>query len=394
MCVVCLAKMTTIRIASLMLGGMLSQLAAMPTLFLKFLRIHWFLAILAIMLGCVGVYAVYAATWMREVDFWNRQAVFLAVGVPIMLVIALVDYRWIRWGAVPFYVVSVVLLVLVRVMGRETYGAKSWLDLGFISLQPAQLAIVSGILTVAVFLEATSRLHAMLRLMGVGVIIAVPCFLILTQPDLGSTIVWFPVVMAMLFVGGIPKRYLAAMLLVVVAAIPVVANFGIKPYQKARITAFLDPNADPLGAGWTINQSLIAVGSGGIEGKGFKAQNTLTELGFLPSTISHNDFVFAVFAEHHGFIGGVLLISAFACLLMMGLQVALLARDPMGRIIAAGIIAELFTYTFMNIGMTISLTPVTGLPLPFISYGGTFLLTTLASIGLLQSIWVHRKTLA
>ncbi len=136
------------------------------------------------------------------------------------------------------------------------------------------------------------------------------------------------------------------------------------------------------------------MGSGGIEGKGFKAQNTLTELGFLPSTISHNDFVFAVFAEHHGFIGGALLIAAFACLLMMGLQVALLARDPMGRIIAAGIIAELFTYTFMNIGMTISITPVTGLPLPFISYGGTFLLTTLASIGLLQSIWVHRKTLA
>jgi len=377
-----------------MLGRMLSQLAMMPTVFLKFLRIHWFLAILTILLGCVGVYAVYAATWMRDVDFWNRQSVFLAVGIPIMFAISLVDYRWIRWGAVPLYVISVVLLILVEVMGRETFGAKSWLDLGFISIQPAQLAIISGILTVAVFLEATARLHAVLRIAGVGIIVSVPCFLILTQPDLGSTIVWFPVVMAMLFVGGIPKRYLAAMLLVVVAAIPIVANFAIKPYQKERITAFLDPNANPLGAGWTINQSMIAVGSGGVEGKGFRAQNTLTELGFLPSTIAHNDFVFAVFAEHHGFIGGVLLISGFACLLLMGLQVALLARDPLGRVIAAGIIAKFFTYTFMNIGMTISVTPVTGLPLPLISYGGTFLLTTLASVGLLQSIWVHRKTLS
>lgn len=366
----------------------------MPTLFLKFLRIHWFLVLAAVALGCVGVYAVYAATWTRDVEFWDRQAIFLALGIPIMLAIALIDYRWIRWGAVPIYVISIVLLVLVRVMGRSTYGSGRWLDLGFISLQPSQLAIVAGILTVAVFLEATSRFHPLLRIAGVGVIVSVPAFLILSQPDLGTTIVWLPVVMAMLFVGGIPKRYLAAMLLVVVAAMPLVANFVIKPYQKDRITAFLDPNADPLGAGWTINQSMIAVGSGGIEGKGFKAQNTLTELGFLPSTISHNDFIFAVFAEHHGFIGGTLLLAGFACLLVMGLQIAMMARDTMGRLIAAGIIAQLFTHIYMNVGMTISLSPVTGLPLPFMSYGGTFLLVTLASIGILESIWVHRKTLS
>lgn len=366
----------------------------MPALFLKFLRIHWFLAALVILLGCVGVYAVYAATWMRDVNFWDRQAIFLAMGIPIMIGVALFDYKWLRWGAVPIYVVSIILLVMVRVVGKSLYGSGRWIDLGPVSIQPSQVAIFGGILTVAIFLEWSAKLHPVLRILGTGVIVSVPSFLILSQPDLGSTIVWFPVVMAMLYLGGIPKRYIAAILLVVVAAVPIAANFFIKPYQKDRIMAFIDPNADPLGAAWTINQSMIAIGSGGLEGKGFRAQNTLTELGFLPSTIAHNDFVFSVFAEHHGFIGGALLIAAYGCLLLMGLQIALLARDPLGRLIAGGVIAQLFTHIFMNIGMTISMTPVTGIPLPFMSYGGTFLLTTLASIGILQSIWVHRKVLS
>jgi rod shape determining protein RodA len=176
-----------------------------------------------------------------------------------------------------------------------------------------------------------------------------------------------------------------------VAMMPVVVNFGLKPYQKDRILIFLDPSLDPQGAGWTINQSLNAIGSAGFWGKGFKAPNTLNELGYLPSTIVHTDFIYSVFGEQHGFLGAILLISAFTLLLLCGLYVATQAQDQLGRLLAVGIVMLLFTHTFMNIGMTVAVTPITGLPLPLVSYGGSFLLITMACLGLLQSIWIHRK---
>jgi rod shape determining protein RodA len=184
------------------------------------------------------------------------------------------------------------------------------------------------------------------------------------------------------------------MLLLVAIAIPLMVNFGLKPYQRDRIIAFVDHEIDPLGVSWTINQSLIAIGSGGMTGKGFKAPNTQNELGFLPSTIVHNDFIFSAMGEQHGFIGGVILLALFGAVILFGLQVSLLAEDEFGRLIAAGITALIFTHVFMNIGMTISVTPITGLPLPFISYGGTFVIVMMVAFGLLQSIWVHRHTAA
>ena len=176
-----------------------------------------------------------------------------------------------------------------------------------------------------------------------------------------------------------------------IAMIPLVVNFGLKPYQKDRILIFLDPSLDPRGAGWTINQSLNAIGSAGFWGKGFKAHNTLNELGYLPSTIVHTDFIFSVFGEQHGFIGTILLISTFATLLLCGLFIASQAQDQLGRLLAVGIIMLLFTHIFMNIGMTVAVTPITGLPLPLVSYGGSFLLITMACLGILQSVWIHRK---
>jgi len=226
-----------------------------------------------------------------------------------------------------------------------------------------------------------------------GAIVAVPWCLILIQPDLGSCIVWVPLLLAMMFIGGIPKRWLISMIIIGLAVIPLVVNFGLQPYQYARITTFINPDLDPKGAGWNINQSLIAIGSGGFYGKGFKAPNTQNELGFLPSTIVHNDFIFSVMGEQHGFFGGVILLAVFALLFVLMLYVALEARDNLGRLLAVGIVMLLFTHTFMNIGMTISVTPITGLPLPFVSYGGSFLMITLFSMGLLQSVWIHRKTL-
>lgn len=352
---------------------------------------NWLLFLLMLSLLVYGIYAIYSATWMRNESYWSSQIIWLLLCLPIYFVVSLVDYRWIRFGAVPLYVLGILGLILTMLVGEKRYGARSWLDLKVMSFQPSQLALIAGIMTLAVYLEASKKTAPILRILACGAIVGAPWILILIQPDLGSCIVWVPILLAMMFIGGVPKRWLYTMIILGVAMVPLVVNFGLKPYQYARITTFLNPELDPQGDGWNITQSLIAIGSGGFSGKGFKAPNTQNELGFLPATIVHNDFIFSVMGEQHGFIGGIALIAAFALLFMVGLYVAMEADDDLGRLLAIGIVILLFTHTFMNIGMTISVTPITGLPLPLVSYGGSFLMITLFSMGILQSIWVHRK---
>ncbi|HEY5793007.1 MAG TPA: FtsW/RodA/SpoVE family cell cycle protein, partial [Chthoniobacterales bacterium] len=326
----------------------------MHPLLRKLLGMNWLLFGLMLALMGYGIYAIYSATWFREATFWRSQLLWMLVCLPGFFAFSFIDYRWIRWGALPIYLVSVGLLLATRIIGVERYGAKSWLDLGPLNFQPSQTAIVGGILVLALFLSQFRNLPAILRIIGCAIIAGAPCLLILVQPDLGSVLVWGPVILAMFFIAGIPKRYLIVMLLCVIIAIPVAVNFVLKPYQRDRIIAFLDHDVDPLGVSWTINQSLIAIGSGGTAGKGFKAPNTQNELGFLPSTIVHNDFIFSVMGEQHGFIGAVILITVFAFLLLAGLQIAMSAEDDLGRLVAVGIVAMLFAHIFMNIGMTIS----------------------------------------
>ncbi len=358
----------------------------------NFLRMHWPLFVLMMALLGYGVYAIYSATWMREQNFWISQLIWILICMPMFFVVSLMDYRWVRLGAIPIYVLSMLFLVATMVFGEKRYGARSWLDLGPMSFQPSQLAIVAGILTLAIFLQSSRAMAPILRILCCAIIVGAPWILILIQPDLGSCIVWVPVLLAMMFIGGIPKRWLIVMLILGVAMIPVVVQFGLKPYQYSRITTFLNPEADPQGDGWNITQSLIAIGSGGFSGKGFKAPNTQLELGFLPSTIVHNDFIFSVLGEQHGFVGGIALIGAFTILFLLILQIAIEAEDDLGRLLAIGFVMLLFTHTFMNIGMTISVTPITGLPLPLISYGGSFIMITLFGFGILQSIWIHRRS--
>jgi rod shape determining protein RodA len=357
----------------------------------KLTRLQWPLLALVILLGLFGVFAIYSATWVREQDFWSRQLVWLGLGLAVCLGVSLFDYQWIRRGALPFYLAGLVGLVAVHLIGKTVYGSGSWLDLGFMSFQPSQLAILAGIMLMALFLSDHEDMPAPLRIALCVAITGLPCLMILAEPDLGSSIVWLPVMMAMLYAARIPARYLITLVLVVVAVVPLVVNFGLRPYQRQRILTFLDPELDPQGAGWTINQSLTAIGSGGWDGKGFKAENTLNELGFLPSTIVHNDFIFSVIGEQHGFVGGLLLLLAFLAFVGLGLYVSLKAKDDLGRLLGVGLTTLIFTHTFMNIGMTIGVTPITGLPLPLVSYGGSFVLAVLFSVGLLQSIWVHRR---
>lgn len=358
----------------------------------NFLRMNWLLLVLMLALLVYGVYAIYSATWMREQHFWNSQIVWILICLPVFFATALVDYRWIRYGAIPIYVVGMLGLVATMLFGEKRFGAKSWLDLGPMSFQPSQLAIIAGIMTLALFLQGSRGMAPILRILACAAIVGAPWVLILIQPDLGSCIVWVPVLLAMMFIGGLPKRWLILIIVLGLTMVPLVVNFGLKPYQHSRITTFTNPEADPQGDGWNITQSLLAIGSGGFSGKGFKAQNTQNELGFLPATIVHNDFIFSVMGEQHGFVGGVALIAAFALLLATILHISIEAEDEFGRLLGVGIAALLFTHIFMNIGMTISVTPITGLPLPLVSYGGSFVMVTLLSFGILQSIWIHRRS--
>src|SRR6266536_1988157 len=339
----------------------------------KLLGLNWLLLATMLALAIFGVVAIYSATYMRgdsvAADFWRKQANWVAVGFFAFMFTSLIDYRWIRWGALPMYLAGIFFLILTKFIGQRVYGARSWLHLGPINFQPAQLAVVAGIMVLALFLTQFREM----------------------QPDLGEVIIWVPVLLALLFVGGLPLRYLICIILIGLAFIPIAINLGLKPYQQQRITAFTHPDIDKQGAAWAINQSLIAIGSGGWSGKGFRAPNTQIELGFLPATAVHNDYIFSAIGEQWGFVGGMFLIGAFALLLLTCLFVAFVAGDQLGLLLVVGITALIFTHIFQNMGMTIAMLPITGVPLPLISYSGSFVLMIMFGLGLVNSVWVHRK---
>src|SRR5438105_190804 len=361
----------------------------------KFLGLNWVLLLTMLALAVFGVIAIYSATYMREdsvaSEFWRKQANWVVVGLAAFMVVSLIDYHWIRWGALPMYLAGLFFLILTRFIGVKVYGARSWLHIGPINFQPAQLAVIAGIMVMALFLSQFREMHPMWRLLLCFAIAGAPCLLILLQPDLGMVIIWGPVLLALLFVAGTPIRYLICIVLMVAAFLPLAYNLGLKPYQKERITAFLNPDIDKQGSAWAINQSLIAIGSGGYAGKGFKAPNTQIELGFLPATAVHNDYIFSAIGEQWGFVGGALLLGAFGLLLLTCLFVAFCAGDQFGLLLVVGITSLIFTHIFQNIGMTISLLPITGVPLPLISYSGSFVLMIMFGLGIVNSVWVHRK---
>ncbi len=368
----------------------------MTPLIRKLLGMNWVLVATMLALAVFGVFAVYSATFFRPVDYWQRQVVWVGIGLAIFIVCSVLDYRWIKWAALPFYLVSIGLLMLTYTsLGQEHGGAKCWLALpGIGTIQPSQLCVIAGVMVVSLFLSQFRRIHPFLKLCIVGAIVGGPMALILKQPDFGMTLVWVPTIMVMLFLGGIPKRYLIVIVLIGLCAVPVAINFVLKPYQRQRIVTFIDPGIDPRGAGWAINQSLIAIGSGGLNGKGFKAENTLVEQGFLPGTTVHTDYIFSAIGEQWGFIGGVILLGTFAVLLLSMLFTAYQSSDEIGLLITAGFCGQVFFHVYQNIGMTIALMPITGLPLPLVSYGGTFIVMVMFGLGLVNSVWIHRKVLA
>jgi rod shape determining protein RodA len=322
---------------------------------------------------------------------WKRQSVWIAISTVAFFAASLIDYRWVKWGALPIYLVSIAFLIMTLLIGMKLEGARSWLKLGPIQFQPAQLAILGGILVLALFLSQFRSIHPSLKVLAAGAVAGAPALLILLQPDFGSCMIWGPVVFAMLYVARIPKRYLIVLTLLAVIVMPLGYYFALKPYQQKRIIAFIDPDIDPQDSGWAINQNLIAVGSGGWAGKGFKAPNSQVELGLVPRTTVPNDYIFAPIAEQWGFVGGLTLMAAFGVLLASCLFVAFNAGDELGLMLAVGICALIFTHMYQNVGMTISIMPVTGVPLPLISFSGSFAVVIMFGLGLVNSVWIHRK---
>ncbi|MDR6233273.1 rod shape determining protein RodA [Pseudomonas psychrotolerans] len=355
---------------------------------LQRLHIDGPLLILLLMLGATGLFVLYSAGG-RNLDLLFKQASSFGLGLVAMAIVAQLEPRFMaRW--VPLgYVVGVALLVVVDVMGHNAMGATRWINIpGVIRFQPSEFMKLLMPMMMAWYLSKRSLppnfKHSLISLS----LVVVPFVLILDQPDLGTAMLVLASGGFVLFVGGLQWRWLIG---AVSAAVPMAVAmwfFVLHDYQKRRILTFLDPEMDPLGAGWNIIQSKAAIGSGGVFGKGWLL-GTQSHLDFLPE--SHTDFIIAVLGEEFGMVGVCLLLTLYLLLIGRGLTITLQAQTLFGKLLAGGVTMTFFVYVFVNIGMVSGLLPVVGVPLPFISYGGTSVVTLLTGFGVLMSIHTHRK---
>lgn len=355
----------------------------------RFLRgIHWPIVFVMLVLTGVGIISIYAASFRMEGDFASKQLLWTAFAFLTFCIGVWVGYRPFFNMAYLLYAISILLLIYVLVFGGVKSGASRWIDIGPYALQPSELAKLATILVLAEFFSSRNPTTGQLYTVFLGgVFVVVPVFLILKQPDLGSALVFFPIFFAVIFLWGIRVRYLVTFFLASAAAFPFLWH-ALKPYQQKRILVFVDSSIDPTGASYTAIQSKIAVGSGGLFGKGF-LQGTQTQLDFVPE--HHTDFIFSVIGEEFGFLGVALLIFLYAQLIRYGFQIMRHTTDMKARYLALGIVVMFFFQVFVNMGMTIGVAPITGITLPFISYGGSSLMICYFAVGLLVSIYRERS---
>lgn len=317
-----------------------------------------------------------------------QQALYAVLGLVILLTIARTDYRSFKNYSAILYVITVAMLIAVNYLGTTSLGATRWINLGFFQFQPAELAKIFLIIVMAKFFaERTEEMRQLKTLLLSLVYVAIPTILVAFQPDLGTALTFMVIWAAMVLVSNARKIYFLGLGLISIVSLPIVYRF-LHDYQKKRILAFLNPTADPMGAGWNVNQALIAIGSGQWKGRGL-GHGPQSQLNFLP--FKHTDFVFAALAEEMGFLGAAAVLILFAVIIYRGIRVAMIARDYYGMYLATGICAMLFFHVFVNVGMNIGLMPVTGIPLPLVSSGGTSVIITLAAIGILESIIIRYK---
>ncbi|MEO8616004.1 MAG: FtsW/RodA/SpoVE family cell cycle protein [Luteolibacter sp.] len=332
----------------------------------------------------------------------HSQKMWILIGSAVYFIVSFVDYRWIRWLAIPYYLTSLALMVLAMVQNDSVYRLKY----GTFSFQPAQLGVSSGILMIAWLMQDLPKLHRwfalpFVRIGIIGTLAAVPFLFVMKMGDMGSALVWIPVSIVALLIGGIPFRYLSFMALIGAGCIPLLYFVALPLVSKRgpeRIDIWLrmmqNKEVDIAGAAYAPHNVSMAVGKAGWKGVGWNAtaeQGSLHDKGFIPRDTAHNDYIFAVIAEELGFRGSLLLLTAFALLLIQALFIGFYSRDVSGRLLVCLIVAVFFAHIYENIGMCVLIMPITGIPLPLISYSGTFVVICMFMLGLVQSVWIHRN---
>jgi rod shape determining protein RodA len=364
-------------------------------LFLRFDRrifqhFDWALLALVLALCAIGVLSIYSTSFSatgNNFPFYVKQIQWILLGLIFMSIAYLIDYRVICQAAYLMYAISLVLLIIVFFYGYKTHGSQRWLSTGLFAFQPSELMKLALIIVLARYFDNhnSNEPYKLKELFIPFVMVLMPCLLILKQPDLGTALIIMLLSASIIFFMGINWKTFAIALVSGFVLMPLGWHF-LKDYQKERLVTFLNPEHDPLGTGYHVIQSMIAIGSGGFFGKGF-LNGSQTQLKFLPE--QQTDFIFSVFAEEWGFIGALVLAIMFMSLILWGLKIALHSRDLLGTILAFGITALISWEVFINVGMVLGALPVVGIPLPFLSYGGSAMVCLMTAIGLLMNISVR-----
>ena len=339
--------------------------------------------------GLITIYSCSIGIESGETNIFYKQTIFLGIGLLLFLFFSFYDYRtWKKYSNF-LYFLSLILLSAVLFLGSNIRGTSGWFRLGFFNLQPVELVKIFSIIFLASYFMKIGHLKIGFKeFLGSFLIMSLPIFLILKQPDLGSASVLIVVWLGMSFLAGVNKKHLLLLFLVIIIGFFLSWNVLLKDYQKERIQTFLNPDRDPLGSGYNVIQSMIAIGSGEITGKGI-GKGSQSQLNFLPER--HTDFIFASINEEFGMIGSALIIGFFWFLFYRLFCIIKEARDRFGQLIVGGFLIMFFYQTIINIGMNIGIVPVMGISLPFLSYGGSFLIATMISFGMCQNVWSKRR---
>lgn len=358
----------------------------------------WVTFFTIIAISIIGIMTIFSATRQLgdapQASFYLKQIAWLAISICALIAIVSFDYIWLGRIAIPLYIIGIVLLVIVLVSGRTGMGAQRWISIGVFSFQPSEFfKLIFAIMLASYFSMSREPLNAASLTRVFFTVVFLPFVLLFKQPDLGTAVVVFLIFSSISLAKGLQKRLFVILVIIGLVSLPFIGNIlwtGLKDYQKNRLVAFIDPKADPTGIGYHINQSKVAIGSGEFIGKGF-LKGTQGPFRFLPE--KHTDFIFAVYAEEWGFLGSIFLLGLYFILLIRGLDTARKAKDDFGRLLALGITFMFSIYFFVNTGMTLGIMPVVGIPLPFMSYGGTALLSNFISAGVLINIRTRRFSL-
>ena len=356
-----------------------------------FTHFDWTLLGMVLLIASMGILNLYSATSNVEAagtPLYLKQIFWLLIGLAFMIIVAFIDYRFYSDFAYMAYALSFFFLLTVLGYGILTSGAQRWIKIGILSFQPSEFVKIAMILALAKFFHQFPRRegYALKELYFPFLLLILPMILILKQPDLGTAILLFLIFFSVLLFVKIRWSSLLILVMVGASILPILWRF-LKEYQKRRIITFFNPDLDPLGAGYHVIQSKIAVGSGGVIGKGFM-KGTQCKLGFLPE--QQTDFIFSALAEEWGLIGSLLVLGLYFALILWGLHIAVQSKDRFGTILSFGIVAMLFWHVSINIGMVLGIIPVVGIPLPLFSYGGSFLISTLIGVGLLLNVSMRR----